>query len=133
MKKSNKIYIILAITVFVMFLIIKLAGYTSSDSKVIKIGVIIPLTGTQAFAGEGLKDALILAQEDIANQKKLGKSFKYDYKLIFEDVQLDPKLAISAANKLIDVDKVDVLLDAYAPIGNAVSSVAEKEVLIIFL
>ncbi len=116
----------MALAVFAIFFIIKLAGDTASDSKTIKIGVVIPLTGTQSFAGEGLKNALILAQEDIANQKKLGKPFKYDYKLIFEDSQLDPKLAISAANKLIDVDEVNVLLDAYAPIGNAVSSIAEK-------
>ncbi len=105
----------------------KFATNYISDSGVIKIGVIIPLTGTQAFAGEGLKDALILAQEDLNKQKDSGKTFKYKYKLIFEDGQLDPKTAISAANKLINVDKVNVLIDAYAPIGSAVSSIAEKE------
>jgi branched-chain amino acid transport system substrate-binding protein len=87
--------------------------------KTVKIGVILPLSGTQAYSGEGMKDALELAKENLKNTK-------YDYELVIEDGALDVKTSISAANKLITTDKVDAIIDAYAPIGNAVSPITEK-------
>lgn len=88
--------------------------------NVIKIGAVLPLSGTQAFVGEGMKNALEMALADLP-------ATKHSYKLVIEDGAFDPKTSISAANKLIQIDKVDAIIDAYAPIGNAISPITEKE------
>ncbi len=97
-----------------------------SSDKIIKIGVVLPLTGSQAFAGESMKNSLIIAQKDLEDKQNLGKAVKYQYKLIFEDDAFDAKTAANAAQKLISVDKVDAIIDAYAPIGNVISPIAEN-------
>lgn len=96
-----------------------------SKNNPIKIGAILPLTGEQAFVGEGIKDSILLAKSKIKNTK-------YTYELIFEDSALNPKVAASAAQKLIDIDKVDVIISVYANIGNIVSPVVEKNKVVHF-
>jgi branched-chain amino acid transport system substrate-binding protein len=126
----NKIYTVVGVLAILAFCVIALMGQSdlnkNQDQRIIKIGVIAPLTGNQAFVGEGLKNSIILAQEDLSKRKELGEKIKFEYQVIFEDCQFDQKLAVSAAQKLINTDKVDVILDAYAPIGNAVSPITEK-------
>jgi len=92
---------------------------SSASLDIIKIGVAVPLTGTNGFVGEGIRDAILLAQSKLQNTK-------YKYEIIFEDVQVDPKLAASAAQKLINIDKVDAIISAYAPVGNTIAPIAEK-------
>ncbi|GBD96538.1 MAG TPA: amino acid ABC transporter substrate-binding protein [Nitrospirae bacterium] len=68
-----------------------------------KIGMIAPLTGDAGFVGVGMKNALLMAMEQWGDGK-------YNYEFIFEDDQLDPKISASAAQKLINVDKVDAVV-----------------------
>lgn len=90
-----------------------------SDDNVIKIGVAVPLTGNNGFAGESVRNAIILAQKKLVDTK-------YKYSVVFEDTQVDPKSAATVAQKLIDIDKVDAIIDAYAPIGVTISPLTEK-------
>ncbi len=115
----RKIIGILVIIGIVALVLVGINAGKGNDAKTIKIGAILPLSGTQAFVGEGLKDALEMAVKDLGNTK-------YKYELMVEDGAFDPKTSISAANKLIEVDKVETIIDAYAPIGNAVSPITEK-------
>lgn len=85
----------------------------------IKIGVVTQLTGGVAFIGEGVMNAMLLAREN------LGKT-KYSYELIFEDDQLDPKKTSTAANKLINIDRVDVIVSDSSGSGNVVTPIAER-------
>ena len=62
----------------------------------IKIGVVAPLTGSVAFLGEGLKNAVDLAKESL-------KDTRYNYDVIFEDSQLDPKLLTFTNHPLLYV------------------------------
>ena len=48
--------------------------------EVIKIGAILPLSGSLARSGEDLRDVLLMSADE---QKQLD--LKYDYKIIFED------------------------------------------------
>lgn len=112
MKKI--IYFLLAI-IFAIVLML----YGRNTQKTIKIGAILPLSGTQASAGEGMRNALNMA---LQNQK--GR--KFNYELVIEDGAFDPKTSISAANKLINIDHVSAIIDAYAPIGLAISPITEK-------
>ena len=87
-------------------------------SEPIKIGVIAPLSGSAAFLGEGLRDAVLMAQGDLGKVER-------KYEIIFEDGQLNPKDFATAANKLINIDKVNAIIDITAA-GNAVSPIAEQ-------
>ncbi|RKZ22128.1 hypothetical protein DRQ18_03210, partial [bacterium] len=51
------------------------------QEKVIKIGAILPLTGRTAFLGEGERNALLLAVEEINKEGINGKKIE----LIIED------------------------------------------------
>ncbi len=85
----------------------------------VKIGVIVPLTGDMGFAGEEVRDAMILAKE------RLGQTH-YEYEIIFEDNGLDLKKSVTAAKKLIDFDKVDVVVTLWPPTANVVAPVTEN-------
>ncbi len=104
MNKRIKILISLIIAVVLVS-----AGYVFSMSgkpkvkDTFKIGMIAPLTGDAGFVGVGMKNALLMAREQWGDGK-------YNYEFVFEDDQLDPKISASAAQKLINVDKVDAVV-----------------------
>ena len=79
------------------------------DTKEMKIGAILPLTGDAALYGEICKTAADLALEEI-NAKGGVKGSKLS--IVYEDSQADPKLAVNATNKLITVDKVTAIMGA---------------------
>jgi len=107
-------------------------------AKVIKIGVIYPLTGGAAAAGRELRAGAELAAE-IANNvmpdvnmsmaknagiRGLGGA---KIELIFKDHEGNPTLGADLAKKLILDDKVDGLLGCYhSSVTKTVSSVAEQ-------
>ena len=73
----------------------------------VKIGVILPLSGQLAVAGEQVKRGILLAEE-IINRKE-GKNLT----LIFEDSKGNPKEAVTAFTKLIEIDKVKAVIGPF--------------------
>lgn len=90
----------------------------TSAKPTIKIGVSLPLTGNLAFLGESYKNGILLALDGL-------KDTKYNYEFVFEDDQFGSALAATAANKLINVDKVDMIASFGSPAGNAISPIAD--------
>ncbi len=126
MNKSTKLVIgalaILAIVAIGYFMSINTVEEVSVEEvsvEPIKIGMIAPMTGDLAFMGEGIRDAIVLANENTENTK-------YEYEVIVEDDQLDAKMSASAANKLISVDKVDAIITFSSVTGNVVAPIAEQ-------
>jgi branched-chain amino acid transport system substrate-binding protein len=117
MKKK----LIIGICALIVLICFKnITGNTNSNSEhVIKIGVTAPLTGDLAFIGEGFKNSLLLAQKE-------RKNTKYKYELIFQDDSFNSSRGVTAALKLINTDKVDVVVSFGSSVGNAVSPIAEK-------
>jgi branched-chain amino acid transport system substrate-binding protein len=72
----------------------------------IKIGVDTPLTGTYAGIGQQVKWGLELATKEV-NAK--GGIMGRQIKLIYEDSEANPSVAVQKAEKLFEVDKVDFL------------------------
>lgn len=96
---------------------------------VIKIGSIGPLTGDLAYIGENMKEAVELAEDEI-NQSGGIKGKKIE--VIFEDGKCDPKEAANAGNKLINVDKVAVIIGGLCSSETlAVAPLAEKSKVIL--
>jgi len=129
----------LGMLVFVLALIIGLiipAG--AMAAKVIKIGVIYPLTGGAAAAGRELRAGAELAAEiannvmsdiDMSMAKNAGIKALGGAKieLIFKDHEGNPTLGADLAKKLILDDKVDGILGCYfSSVTKTVSAVAEQ-------
>lgn len=113
---SNKKLWIIAAIVVVVIAIVHFSG--GSDKKVIKIGVVAPLTGPGSTFGNSFVNAIKLAEEDTAS------TTKYKYEVIVEDDGTNPAQAASAAQKLVAVDKVQVLFSMTSGTGNAVKTIA---------
>lgn len=83
------------------------------DSGPVKIGASLPLTGDAAVYGQALKNGieLALAEHNRSASNKLA--------VIYEDDQYAAKMSVTAVQKLIQIDKVPVI------IGGAGSTTAE--------
>ena len=86
MVNRRKRYMILAV-LSVLSVFIGASGATAdnSEASLVKIGVVIPLTGPLAASAESFRTAALLALEDFSKDTKLR------YRVIFEDDQLQSK------------------------------------------
>ena len=97
-----------------MFCAILLVACQNSDSDVC-IGVDLPLSGDYAYWGNEFKKGADIYLEGVEN-----------ITLKYEDNQGIPNVAVSAASKLINIDKVDVLVSLFAPFSFPLRNIAEK-------
>ncbi|TAK57349.1 ABC transporter substrate-binding protein [Patescibacteria group bacterium] len=95
-------------------------------SDVITIGVVAPLSGNLAFLGEGMKNAVVLAEE------QLNKSGKHTYRVIVEDDGFDVKRTASALSKLVSIDKVNAVVTIASAAGNVAKPIAEQNKIVHF-
>ncbi|HWX56224.1 MAG TPA: penicillin-binding protein activator [Verrucomicrobiae bacterium] len=92
-----------------------------------KIGVIAPLTGSQAAFGEALKNGYLIALDEInAKGGVLGKKLELD----FYDDQSKPDQAVQGVSKLVDQDRVPLLLGSFSSESTKamIPSVTQREV-----
>lgn len=75
------------------------------NNNSLDIGVILPLSGDASYWGSNPKKGLELALTEIRKANKT-KSINLHY----EDDACDPKKAVSAFHKLVDIDKVKIIL-----------------------
>ncbi|OAT81457.1 ABC transporter substrate-binding protein [Desulfotomaculum copahuensis] len=85
----------------------------SSAAGEVKIGVILPLTGSEAMFGTMEKNSFQLAYDELKAAGKTSVGGK-EIKLMFEDDQSKQDVAKSAAEKLINQDKVAMLSGGYS-------------------
>lgn len=97
----------------------------SSSSPKLKVGLILPLTGSAAEYGNAIMNAIALAKEDLPALNE-----RVDF--IAEDVAYDTGRAVSAFQKLVDVDRVDLVFTFGVNFCQALAPIAEnrKRVLI---
>jgi len=98
------VVVILAV-IWVGYSLIKSSEQSSTGP--IKIGFIGPLTGDAANIGQSSRAAIELATDEI---NKAGGINGRNLEVIYEDGQCTGQVASNAANKLINVDKVPVIL-----------------------
>lgn len=91
----------------------------STPTPTITIGVILPLTGNMATFGEDMRRGISLAAQEIQEKR-------FHYEILFEDNQFDSKQTATALQKLIHVDKADVIVTAFSEPGLLVSPIAEQ-------
>lgn len=77
----------------------------------VRVGVILPLTGSQAAFGEALKNGYLIALDEInARGGVLGKKIELD---IYDD-QSKPDQAVQGVSKLVDQDRMPLILGSYS-------------------
>lgn len=112
MNKTTKIIIGV-----VIIIVIILAVYLLSPKEVkeMKIGAILPLTGDLATYAEGAHNAVKLAIENSGFRDKIQL-------IVEDDMGCQPKDTVSAAQKLINIDKVEAIIGALC--SNATLAIA---------
>jgi branched-chain amino acid transport system substrate-binding protein len=110
-----KKYIALILVVIIMVGIALAASHRPKE-KVIKIGIVAPLTGGAAVFGNSLVKGVEMALEDL-------EGAKYKYELVIEDDATNPANSASAANKLIVIDKVTAIISVTSGTGAAVAPI----------
>ncbi|MDB5258934.1 MAG: Extracellular ligand-binding receptor [Candidatus Taylorbacteria bacterium] len=131
-RKAIAVIVLIGIAMVVIIKVHNNAGSsaTVSGQGTIKIGGILILSGDGASWGEGSKNGIDLAIEDVnkrggVNGKKLSISY--------EDDMGDPQKAISAFRKLTEVDKIKFIIGPnWSPSGIALAALAgtQKTVMI---
>ena len=131
MKKSaSLIWAIVALVIVLGLIIAGNGGNTdniddeSDSEEIITIGFLGPLTGDIATIGQGAKAAVEIAVEEI---NAAGGVDGDNISVIYEDSKCNARDASSAGNKLINVDKVPVIIGAACSSETlAVAPVAEQ-------
>lgn len=116
-------------TIFILSILLTLVFATGPvQAKEIKIGIILPLTGQVAMYGEDGKRGLDLALENINTS---GGIKGQKVKLIYEDSTGTPKGAVSAAQKLININKVDTIIGClFSTVALAVKPISRQKGLV---
>lgn len=106
------------------FLVIFSVGCVRKDKKEIKIGAIIPLTGSFATYGEPVRDGMLLAMKEINSTEGINGN---RIRLVIEDDTGNPKNAVNAFTKLANTDEVPIILGPLSSGSSmATASIAEK-------
>jgi len=95
--------------IIILFLVVGFGMASAAD--VFKIGGLVPITGTQAVMAEDLATGLKLAEEEV---NAAGGVLGMPVKVIIEDTETRPAPGMDAARKLIDVDKVGVIVGGFS-------------------
>jgi branched-chain amino acid transport system substrate-binding protein len=102
-KKTGKL---VGLIIFMVFLSAKV----TLGAEPIKIGIVWPLTGPIAAAGSYLVAGAKIAAERINSQ---GGVIGRPIQLLIEDGANDPAQSVSAAEKLVTRDKIDLFMGAW--------------------
>lgn len=102
-KTAKIIWGVVIVVVIIVVVAYAINDNNGSKSNAIKMGFIGPLTGDAATYGQAAQNSIELAVKDLAAQ---GKNIQVTY----EDGKCDGADATSAANKLIAIDQVKIIL-----------------------
>ncbi len=120
--KSYSLFHSLTFLLFVFFSpLIPNEVYSENSFPLIRLGLILPLTGPSSSWGQHTKNGALMAYNE------LSEPMKNKFQLSFEDDQLKPAQAISAFNKLVAVDHINCLLLFGAQSARAVLPISERQ------
>lgn len=125
----NKILIIS--TIIVVIIVIVGIGYfvgrwpIQDTRETIKIGAVLSLTGYAKQHGQNIREGIELATAEL---NALGGINGREIEIVYEDDATDPKNTVTAVRKLINIDKVDLIIGpTWDYLANAVIPVLNEE------
>jgi branched-chain amino acid transport system substrate-binding protein len=93
----------------------------ASAEDVLRFGLAMPLTGSQALYGQ---DQVKAAEWAVAEINKAGGVNGKKLEMIVLDTQADPQLGIQMVNRLASVERVPVFVTAWSGVVKAVAPIA---------
>ncbi|MBI4269505.1 MAG: amino acid ABC transporter substrate-binding protein [Candidatus Rokubacteria bacterium] len=128
MKRSRFLTAVCAIA-FLAWAVLPLAS-VHAQQKTLKLGMLLAMTGPGAFYGQVMSRGAQLAVDQINKAGGLGG---YKLELVIEDHKSgDADAGVSGARKMLDVDKVPVILTSYSAPTLAIQPLAvEKQALLL--
>jgi branched-chain amino acid transport system substrate-binding protein len=123
----KKIFITIGVIVVVAIGVFVWLNKADSKQEVVRIGAVLPLSGNLAQLGESGKTGLLLAEEYI-NNKNSDKKIE----ILFEDGRANPTASINAVNKLITLDKIDIVFSIISAVELSIVPIQEKEHFLMF-
>lgn len=121
-NKSSSVFVI--ISIIIASSMVFSFGCAKKDGKEIRIGVVLPLSGSAAGHGEDVLGGMSLALEEL-NDSGINHEFKI--KLLIEDNQSTPQGSVNSLNNLIHIHKVPVIIGPLASSDMlAMAPIAEK-------
>ncbi len=114
MKRTILLILILIVVVLVIIFIGE--GFQKKKTGELKVGVIIPLTGSGSSEGNDLLNGLLLAKE------KLNPNIV----LFIEDSQNESAKGVTAAKYLIDAKNVDILVSFASSVSIPLTAIADQ-------
>ncbi|MDR1026208.1 MAG: ABC transporter substrate-binding protein [Lactobacillus sp.] len=118
MKRIVVIVAIVAVAVLGFVLLKKDVG-SQAGKPIVKIGVILPITGNLAQIGDNSRVLIEKIREDTKNSP-------INFKFIVEDNNTEVKRSVVIANKLVNADKVDAIFSMFTNFSTAVTPIATK-------
>jgi len=116
---------LLTVFCFILLIIVGNGCNLTKKDEVRKIGCITILSGEVATYGKETQQGLDLAIEE-ANTSDLYHGLKFE--VIYEDDKLDAKTGTQAINKLINIDKVPIIIGAFSSrVTLAIAPIAEQK------
>lgn len=128
-RKSNALGWVVGI-IFVIIIIGAVWWFTPKEAGVIKIGAIMPLTGDAATIGLNTRQAMELAMQEVNDAGGINGN---NLEIIFEDGKCGAKDSTNAANKLINIDGVPVIIGGLCSSETlAAAPIAESSKVVLF-
>ncbi|MCZ6453333.1 MAG: ABC transporter substrate-binding protein [Alphaproteobacteria bacterium] len=122
--KTAPIIVSIVLVVLVAIAIV-FEGDTTGSKQTVKIGALMPTTGSLQVFGEASINGLRLAIDEV---NAAGGVLGGDVELVFGDTQTNPQAGVDAAKRLVSIERVAGLVGALSsgvtiPIASSVSSV----------
>lgn len=115
------------VAIIVIVVVWVLVGQKTVEVGPVKIGILTPLSGPMAIAGEVQKNAISLITEDFA-----ARGLKIDnYELIYEDSKYDPKTSLSGYEAL-KFKGVKIIIADGSPVVAAIREKAVQDGILVF-
>jgi len=131
--KKNSIFVY---SLFLILLILTTSCATvpvdtaEEQKEPITIGAVFPSTGGYAIGGEAGINGMLLAQDEI---NKLGGINGRELKIVLEDSQSDQTTAVTSMNKLITIDKLNIIYGGFTSVEASALAPAAQENKVILL
>jgi len=97
--------------------------------RVVTIGAILPMTGQASGYGKWMQRGIELAVDDI---NAAGGISGQKLRVIVEDSKSDNRAGVDAANKLITIDKVPVIMTTLTGVTQSIIPITERNKVILF-
>lgn len=114
MKHTKKI-IGVVIVVAVIVIAVLVNGNRANTPESLKLGLMLPLSGDYAAAGQNMQKGMLLAIDAYKAENPDAQ-----IEVVIEDDAYDATKGVSAYNKLVNLDQVDMILMLSTPVIDAI-------------